>query len=278
MRTSRSRYSDEQAARAGGPALRQAAGRAPLGAIAALLLATACGAGTPAPIARLEAAILVDRTVFRFVRLFNVAALQAGTTTGAAVACAEFPSQYRLGDARLRLAGPKARLQVEWQGQEQEGSAGLRVTAGQALVFVIEALAPYTQGATTTTHVVGRGCVAHDGFAAGSASNTLAVDVRASTGAPCQQPTDCERTLDRCVLQQPDFPSGYCTRSCVGDQDCMPGSVCSRGGGFCARVCGAAGSVSDCEGGQECLPRLTVGGSCATLCGPPSWDPAGACS
>lgn len=243
-----------------------------------LALLGACGGDPPEPVGRLEAAILVDRTVFRFVRLFNVAALQAATSSGAAVACSEFPSQYRLGDARLRLAGPRARAQLQWQGQEQEGSTELRVTAGKPLVFVVEGLAPHILGPTTTTHVVARGCTTHEGLVAGSADNAIAVDARATTGAPCQQPQDCERTLDRCVLQQPDFARGYCTRSCIGDQDCMPGSVCSRGGGFCARTCGATGSVTDCEGGQECLPRLTVGGTCATVCGPPSWDLAGACS
>jgi len=278
MRTSRSPFNDARDGRGERTSRCPGSGRARLAAAALLLLSTACGEGARDPIARLQAAILVDRTVFRFVRLFNVAALQAATTTGAGVACSEFPSQYRLGDARLRLAGPKARVQLEWQGQEQEGTAGLRVAAGQPLVFVVEGLAPHTEGAVTTSHVVVRGCATHEGFVAGSADNAIAVDARASTGAPCQQPQDCERTLDRCVLQQPDFASGYCTRSCVGDQDCMPGSVCSRGGGFCARICGATGSVTDCEGGQECLPRLTIGGTCATVCGPPSWDPAGACS
>ena len=63
-----------------------------------------------------------------------------------------------------------------------------------------------------------------------------------SFGAPCARDLDCG---SRCAHGE-HYPGGICTKACLSDADCYPGTRCVVDeGGICALSCGG--------GSDECL-------------------------
>lgn len=231
----------------------------PLLAIYISLALPGCGGDGP-HITTAFAKVVIDKTVLKFVRGFEVAVLHVTSKQGASVACADFPSKYQFGHPDLRLV---ARQFISWSGQEDEARMVLEVTPEQPFIVAVEGRAPYN----AVEHVVVRGCNPPV-IARKDANNAVEVDATATAGRPCADQAQCEPTLSHC-LTGPGFPtSGYCgVAGCAGDEQCPPATKCVNmgSGTVCARVC--ENTANDCEtlGGQECIRRVGPGG-CHGVC------------
>ncbi|MCC6750031.1 MAG: hypothetical protein IT371_20365 [Deltaproteobacteria bacterium] len=241
--------------------------------LVAALLAPGCGEPPPAT-RQMQAAIVIDRTVFTFIRVFQVTVVKATTKDNASVTCSDFPARFKVGDPVLREVASK---QIEWKGETTEARVTeLTVPGGEKLVVLARGLAPSKGG----THAVATGCA--DNLTFGDQSqNQVSIDVKATTGAMCDEPGDCEAGLT--CQQSAELKGGYCAKSgCAADDDCPPASRCvadAGSGGLCARQCARPGA-GDCNTGppqvQDCVSRRGPAG-CVDVCAYPLWNTAGRC-
>ena len=70
-----------------------------------------------------------------------------------------------------------------------------------------------------------------------------------SNGGACDTNADCASgtCFDESTSGQ---PGGYCTESCMGDEDCVSGGHCGPGFALCAQSCA---DVTECRAGYACL-------------------------
>ncbi len=90
-----------------------------------------------------------------------------------------------------------------------------------------------------------------------------ASDIDDLVGARCTSDRQCE---DRCFIDGDKFPGGFCSLTCVNDQDCPDGTYCvDENGGVCLYGCPAF----DCnELGPDwvCRDRSRFGGGNVDVC------------
>lgn len=247
------------------------------------LLASVAGACSPPPapdgeLGRARVALVSDSAIFTQIQVFQIHVVKGETATGASVTCSDIPGNYRPGDSQLVpvLDPPK---NIPWnQSAEEAKVQKFEVPANTKLVFLVKGLTQYTKG----IHTIAFGCQDNLTFSPGSLQD-VAIDVKATTGAPCNAQPECEVNLI-CHKGQ-DFNGGYCAKlGCTGDQDCPPGSLCASDstlGGICLRRCE---TQRDCTTSpfqlvQECVGRTgpTVKG-CARVCVWPLWNKTNACN
>jgi hypothetical protein len=255
----------------------------PLVALTLTTLLCACGPppaeeAVPTATLQLPSVVMHDSLLFSFVQVFQINILEAVNSTGEVVTCDDFPSRYRTTDPRLKEATKTVNITNKWSKPPSPAPLNpIQVPSDRKLLVMIKGLSQTQKG----PHVVARGCEDDLTFKEGS-KNTLAVDVKATTGASCDMQSDCELTL--ICRSGPTLPGGYCARMpCSGDASCPPGTQCisdaAGGTTMCMRKCQ---TFKDCEttsGGQVCEGRQgPTGGGCAEVCVNPLWNKSTKCT
>lgn len=223
---------------------------------------------------------VMDSAVFEAIQVFQIHVLDGATKGGAVLACSDMPGTYREDSPEVtRIVDPPPTAARPQDPNTPVKVEKIVVPADKDLVFVVLGLAVYKG-----THVVARGCKDSQKFEEGSSANPVSVDVRATTGARCGKPNDCERNLT--CITGPGFEEGYCAvPGCSTGQKCPPGSACisEQGyGGLCLRSCK---NMHDCElqqqplHVQDCQGRLSLSSAgCAAVCVQPNWSKANCCN
>ncbi|MFH1130681.1 MAG: hypothetical protein V1754_05060 [Pseudomonadota bacterium] len=237
----------------------------------ALLLA-ACS--DPGPAQGQFSVVIRDPTVFKSIRVFRLYVFKTTSTLEATVTCDEFPSVYHAESKELQTI---AKFQIDWTGTTDTPKfAKFTVPSDEKLILVAQGLAQHSKFGI---HVVGSGCTKVDGFAPGTTDNEIEIDVKATTGADCSNPADCEANLT--CHQGPSSNTGYCAKLvCSQDGDCPPGSRCvfdSTTGNLCARPCASVGDCLTYPQTQDCVGRLTPGGGCVNVCVYSEWNKDQSC-
>lgn len=84
-------------------------------------------------------------------------------------------------------------------------------------------------------------------------------DVSRALGARCEATADCD---DRCLPPAPDYPGGFCTRSCLDETECSDDASCAdREGGVCLFKCGVDGDCAFLGDGWRCKEEDVHGGA-----------------
>ena len=243
--------------------------------IIALASLAACG---PSP-ARISAAVVVDKTPFLFIEMFDVGILRSKAIDGQPIDCSIFPNPIsNLDDPRIQLV---RRAQLTWQQSTEEANVQLQqIPSGEPLIVYVEGRANFPAG--NTPHVVARGCIENQVFSPGAGNPPVPVNVTATTGAACSSDVDCGSPNLTCHVD-PTLSLGgvgYCAKiGCGSNQECPPGAVCisdGASGGLCARRCSA---LSDCETVPQvhrCITRQGPDG-CEQMCGAQQWNVGSGC-
>jgi hypothetical protein len=83
-------------------------------------------------------------------------------------------------------------------------------------------------------------------------------------GARCDAKEECE---ERCLLDGPDYPGGFCTVSCLRDRDCPDGAACvQEAGGVCLFLCEVAEDCAFLGDGWTCGNRSLLPDGEALVC------------
>jgi hypothetical protein len=240
------------------------------------IVAASCAPPPDEQVGTLRFGIVQDSAIFKIIEAFQIHVVKATTTAGASVTCSDIPSNFRPGDTQLQtLIDP---VGIPWKGSTDEvRSSTFKVPGGEKAVVIVTGLTRYEKG----VHTVARGCLDNLIFKAGS-TESLSVDVKATTGMACTTTPECEVNL--VCNTGTTFPGGYCAKvSCMGDVQCPPGTHCvtdSSLGGICLGICDAA---KDCATSppqtQDCDGRVgyTTSG-CPAVCVYPLWNKANKCT
>jgi hypothetical protein len=89
-------------------------------------------------------------------------------------------------------------------------------------------------------------------------------DVSRQLGARCDDSSECD---DRCLLPGPDWPGGFCTRSCDDGDDCPIDAACAEdAGGVCLFSCARDPDCAFLGARWTCQARLGRPGGTVMVC------------
>jgi hypothetical protein len=96
------------------------------------------------------------------------------------------------------------------------------------------------------------------------AACTPTSDVSRELGARCDNKAEC---AEKCLPDSTEFPGGFCTLSCLADDDCPGEAVCvAAEGGVCLHACAADPDCGFLGQGWRCGARERLGGETVTVC------------